>query len=117
MTRGLEQLSLALLALGLAGLLYAAVVLLDPYGLRATPGAPPRPLMDLNQRFMYPQIVRSGRFDSAVFGTSTVRLLNPQRLNETFGGRFANLGLTQAPPGSRCNSPICSCATFPHRGT
>jgi hypothetical protein len=91
-------LSLALVTLALAGTLYAAVVLLDPYGLRAAPGAPPQPLMDLNQRFMYPQVVRSGRYDSAVFGTSTVRLLNPDRLSDTFGGRFANLGLNAGTP-------------------
>ena len=54
--------------------------------------------MDLNQRFMYPQIVRSGRFDAAVFGTSTVRLLDPQRLGAAFGGRFANLGMNAGTP-------------------
>ena len=45
--------------------------------------------MDLNQRFMYPQIVRSGRHDSAVFGTSTVRLLDPRELDMLFAARFA----------------------------
>jgi len=54
--------------------------------------------MDLNQRFMYPQIVRSGRFDAAVFGTSTVRLLDPEKLGAAFGGRFANLGLNAGTP-------------------
>jgi hypothetical protein len=54
--------------------------------------------MDLNQRFMYPQIVRSGRFDAAVFGTSTVRLLDPTVLDRTFGARFANLGLNAGTP-------------------
>jgi hypothetical protein len=54
--------------------------------------------MDLNQRFMYPQIVRSGRYDSAVFGTSTMRLLDPAKLDGLFGGRFANLGLNAGTP-------------------
>lgn len=78
--------------------LYLFVLALDPYGLRAAPGRPPGPIMDLNQRFMYPQIVRGGRFDAAVFGTSTIRLLDPARLNAAFGARFANLGLNAGTP-------------------
>lgn len=78
--------------------LYLFVLALDPYGLRAAPGRPPGPIMDLNQRFMYPQIVRSGRFDAAVFGTSTIRLLDPSHLNRMFGARFANLGLNAGTP-------------------
>jgi hypothetical protein len=85
-----------------AGLLCAAIFLfvlgLDPYGLRAGPGRARGPIMDINQRFMDPQIVRSGRYDSAVFGTSTVRLLDPVLLAEAFGGRFANLGLNAGTP-------------------
>ena len=86
------------MALALAAVFYACVVALDPYGLRTGRGSDPGPIMDLNQRFMYPQIVRSGRFDSAVFGTSTVRLLDPEKLNAAFGGRFANLGLNAGTP-------------------
>jgi hypothetical protein len=74
----------------------AFVMVFDPFGVgpfarRANPV-----LMDLNQRYMYPQIVRSGRFDSAVIGTSTVRLLNPERLDALLGGRFANLAMNSA---------------------
>jgi hypothetical protein len=82
----------------LAVVLYGFIAVLDPYGVRAEPGGPQRPIMDLNQRFMYPQIVRSGRFDAAALGTSTIRLLDPQQLNETFGARFANLGLNAGTP-------------------
>ena len=78
--------------------LTAFILVLDPYGLRAAPGRPQGPIMDLNQRFMYPQLVRSGRYDAAIFGTSTVRLLDPQRLGEAFGGHFANLGLNAGTP-------------------
>ena len=80
-------------AAAVGAVLYGFVLLLDPYGLRAT-----RPIMDLNQRFMYPQIVRSRRFDAALFGTSTVRLLDPDRLNAVLGVRFANLGLNAGTP-------------------
>lgn len=78
--------------------LYTFVAVLDPYGLRAGPDRPQTPIMDMNQRFMHPQIVRSGRYDAAAFGTSTVRLLDPRRLSEAFGARFANLGFNAGTP-------------------
>ena len=78
--------------------LSALVVGLDPYGFRAGPGRAPAPIMDVNQRYMDPQIVRSGRYDAAVFGTSTVRLLDPRALGAAFGARFANLGFNAGSP-------------------
>lgn len=85
-------------AAGLAVACYLFVLILDPYGLRAGPGRPQGAIMDLNQRFMYPQIIRSGRYDAAVFGTSTVRLLDPEALGSRFGAHFANLGLNAGTP-------------------
>ncbi|WP_210483620.1 hypothetical protein [Microvirga antarctica] len=79
-------------------LLFGFVLAFDPYGLRAAPGRAASPLMDINQRFMYPQIARGGIFDSAVFGTSTVRLLDPARLDRAFGGAFVNFGMNAATP-------------------
>ena len=84
----------ALLGLGVV----AFVAALDPYGLRAAPGLPPGPIVDANQRLSYPQIARGGPFDSAVFGTSTARLLDPQHLDAALGGRFANLSVNAATP-------------------
>ncbi|MGX7703526.1 hypothetical protein [Methylobacterium sp. Gmos1] len=90
------------LLLGAAGLMAALVLafvtVLDPYGLRAAPGRAPGPIMDLNQRFMYPQVVRSGAYDAAVFGTSTARLLDPRALDQAFGGHFANFAMNAATP-------------------
>ncbi len=70
--------------------------LIDPYG--ASPLRLPiaRPIMDINQRYMYPQVVRSKAYDSVVFGTSTSRLLDPEELNQAFGGKFANLAMNAA---------------------
>lgn len=79
---------------GFAGV--AFIGLLDPYGLRAAPGRAPGPLMDSNQRFMYPQVVRSGAFDAAVFGTSTSRLIDPRELDQAFDAHFANLSMNAA---------------------
>jgi hypothetical protein len=82
----------------IAGAFYGFIVALDPYGIRAGPRRGATPIMDLNQRFMYPQIVRSRRYDSALFGTSTVRLVDPAGLGHVFGTRFANLGLNAGTP-------------------
>jgi hypothetical protein len=78
---------------GLAALLYAAILLLDPYGNSPIGPSARRPIMDINQRYMYPQIARSKAYDSVVIGTSTSRLLDPAALDAAFGGRFANLAM------------------------
>lgn len=82
----------------LAGFVVLALALVDPYGMSPIGLPVARPIMDINQRFMYPQLARSGRFDSAVFGTSTLRLLDPEKLDPAFGGRFANLAMNAATP-------------------
>jgi hypothetical protein len=75
--------------------IYIFILLVDPYGV--VPFSPPfeRPLMT-NQRQMYPQILRTGRYDSVVVGTSTVRALDPVALNRALGGHFASLAMPSA---------------------
>ncbi|HRJ69233.1 MAG TPA: hypothetical protein PK812_06455 [Beijerinckiaceae bacterium] len=87
-----------LVAGGLAATLFLILALLDPYGVSPLRLPISRPMMDINQRYMYPQVARSGRFDSAVFGTSTLRLLDPEKLDAKFGGAFANLAMNAATP-------------------
>lgn len=72
------------------------VYVVNPYG--DIPFAPPfeNAVMASNQRFSYPSVARDPRFDSAVFGTSTSRLLQPEKLNAAFGGTFANLAMNSA---------------------
>jgi riboflavin biosynthesis pyrimidine reductase len=36
-----------------------------------------RPLVSGSQRFAYPQVMRSKRFDSIIVGSSTARLIDP----------------------------------------
>jgi hypothetical protein len=86
----------AKVALGLIATISFTIWLLDPYG--ASPiGLPTaRPIMDINQRYMYPQVARSRLYNSVVIGTSTSRLLDPDELNKAFGGRFANLAMNAA---------------------
>ncbi len=82
--------------LGLIAALTGFVLLMDPYDVVPFSLPIKRPLMDDNQRFLYPGVVRSGRFDSAVFGASTGRLLQPAHLDQRLGGRFANLAMNSA---------------------
>ena len=73
--------------------LYAFVLLIDPYAVVPFSLPIDRRIVSINQRYMYPQIVRSRRFDSLLIGTSTARLVDPQILNGPFGARLANLAM------------------------
>jgi len=75
--------------------LYIVIVVVDPYGV--VPFSPPfeRPLVS-SQRQMYPQILRTGRYDSIVVGTSTSKLLDPAALGRVLGGHFATFAMAQA---------------------
>jgi hypothetical protein len=77
---------------GLA-VVYLFIALIDPYHSMPLSLPMERPLVSISQRYMYPQIVRSGRFDGVVVGSSTSRLIDPQILNPGFGRRFANLSM------------------------
>lgn len=81
-----------------AAMLFTFVAVVDPFGMRVGAGQPARPIMDINQRYMYPQLVRSGRFDAAVFGTSTMRLVDPRTLSQGLDARFVNLAMNAATP-------------------
>lgn len=85
-------------ALLVLAVLSGFIAALDPFGARVRAGQAARPLMDLNQRFMYPQLVRSGQFDAAVFGTSTMRLLDPTILSRGLGASVVNLAMNAATP-------------------
>ena len=79
-------------------LLMALLLVFDPYGIVRSPQGGRPLLVDQSHRLMAPQIIRSGHYDSAVFGTSTARLLDPRRLDAALGGRFASLAMNAATP-------------------
>jgi hypothetical protein len=83
-------------AAGGVALIWLFVALVDPFD--ALPLSPDldRPPIATNARFSFPALARSERFDSAVFGTSTSRLLRPVVLNPLFGARFVNLAMNAA---------------------
>ncbi len=87
---------LLLFAALFAGVLYAFILVLDPY--QNVPFSPdlPRAPIATNQRFSYPAVARDPRFDGLIMGTSTSLLLDPARLGELTGARFANLAMNSA---------------------
>ncbi len=93
---------LAFLKTGLglfAGLFFVCLALIvtqNPYGNLPKLLPMPHVITDTAQRHQYPGIVRTGDYDSAVFGTSSSRLLAPAELQAAFGGNFANLAMNDA---------------------
>jgi hypothetical protein len=81
-----------------SAVIYLFVVLVDPFD--TLPLSPPadRPPVATNARFSFPALARSSRFDAAIFGTSTSRLLRPAVLDPLFDARFANLAMNDATP-------------------
>lgn len=77
----------------LAAGLFIFVAVMNPYGNLPQLVLRDHVIQDGNQRYQYPALIRSRRFDSAVFGTSTSRLLKPSRLAQAFGGSFANFSM------------------------
>jgi hypothetical protein len=75
---------------------YVFIVVVDPYD--SIPFSPrwARATVDRDQPLFYPSIARMAHFDSAIIGTSTVRLLRPDDLNERFESRFVNLAMNAA---------------------
>ena len=82
--------------IGIGGVFYVFVLTLDPYQNVPFSPALERAPISTNQRFAYPALARNPRFDSAIVGTSTVRLLDPARLGELVGASFVNLAMNSA---------------------
>lgn len=92
---------LRILLLGTLGCLAAIVafiVVIDPW--KALPSSLPidRPMSNVDQRLLYPMLVRTRSWDSFVFGSSTAMLIDPERLSAGLGGRFANLAFANGQP-------------------
>ncbi len=88
--------SALLTAGGLLAAIYTFIVLMNPFGHLPLRLFGPHAIMDINQRFQYPAIARAGIYNLIVIGTSSARLLDPDRLDAVLGGRFANLAMNSA---------------------
>ena len=73
--------------------LYAFLLAMNPYGNFPNWVLRDHVMTDDNQRYQYPSVVRSGRYDSLIIGTSTSRLLDPKPFAAALGGRFANVAM------------------------
>lgn len=80
-------------AAGAVAVLWLAIALVDPYGSVFFAPDLLRAPVATNQRFSFPMLARDPRFDSAVAGTSTMRLMRPVVLNRLFDASFANLSM------------------------
>ena len=76
--------------------IYLFILLVDPYDQVLFSLPIEREPISTNQRFAYPALARKPEFDSAIIGTSTARLLNPERLNQLTGGNWVNLAMNSA---------------------
>ncbi len=76
--------------------LFGFVALVDPWGVLPFSFPAERPPVSTNARYAFAGLARSDRFDAAIIGTSTSRMLIPKDLNGPFGARFVNLAMNAA---------------------
>ena len=81
---------------GLGAALYLFIVAVDPFAALPVHWPFDRGPVDGNARYAFPSLAREPEFDSALFGTSTSRLLRPAALDAALGGRFVNLAMNSA---------------------
>ena len=65
-------------ALGLGLFVYAFLAIVDPFDTLPLSPRLDRPPIATNARYSFPALARSARFDAAIIGTSTSRLLRPE---------------------------------------
>ncbi|WP_419728184.1 hypothetical protein [Lichenicola sp.] len=85
-------------ALGLGLAAYLFIVTVDPWGMLPLSPSLPRAPISTNARFSMPMLATSPRFDAAIIGTSTSRLLRPAALDRLLGAHFVNLAMNSATP-------------------
>jgi hypothetical protein len=106
------------LALGLTlGLALGLIVVMNPSGNLPVRALGAHVIMDTNDRYQFPAIVRTGAFDSGVFGTSSSKLLDPAWLERAFGGRFANLAFNDGRAWEEYQLTLLFLRTVPRPGT
>ncbi|MDT7950291.1 MAG: hypothetical protein RQ966_02195 [Acetobacteraceae bacterium] len=76
--------------------LFILLALADPWGTLPFRSPLPRIPADHSQRWAYPELARSPRFDAAIIGNSTSRLFNPADLDPALDARFVNLAMVHS---------------------
>ena len=75
---------------------YLFILIVDPYGMLPLQFDFDRSPAGGDRRYWLPHMAKNSQFDSAIIGSSTIRLLNPDDLNPLFNSRFVNLGIEGA---------------------
>lgn len=83
-------------AAGSALAVYLFIVMVDPFGMLPVSLPFDRGPVDSNARYAFPMLAQNPRFDSAILGTSTSRLLRPIELDRELGTKFVNLSMNSA---------------------
>ena len=88
--------TLAAIVVGALATIVVLMVLIGPYG--PLPMSLPfeRPPMIQSQRLAFPSIVRSGKFDAFVVGSSTSRVIGTDWIDARMGVHSANVGINGA---------------------
>jgi hypothetical protein len=76
---------------GAVAIVYAVIILVDPYDIGFFPSILGSGVADLNQQTNSVSRGRDSRFNAAVFGNSHGQLLNPELLSQATGLRFIQL--------------------------
>jgi hypothetical protein len=87
--------------LGLGGLLFALLLLIDPYDSGRFPTFGIAGVDDHNPRMAVVSRARDPAFDAAVFGNSTGQLIDPHRIGPPTGLRFTQLTVPATGPGEQ----------------
>ena len=90
--------AVALLAatFGCAAVVFLFAALIDPWGVLPASLPLRRVPISTNARFSFPALARSAKFDAAILGTSTSRLLRPVVFDPLFDAHFVNLSMNSA---------------------
>jgi hypothetical protein len=80
------------------GLIYAFLLVVDPWDTGRFPTPLPTGVADLERRTATASRGRNPRFDAAIFGNSRTYMLDPERLSQATGLSFVSLGTPAAGP-------------------
>ena len=84
--------------LGVGGVLFGALLVIDPYDTGRFPGLGIQGVSDNNPRTAHVSRARDPAFDSAVIGNSTGQLIDPHRLSAATGFKFTQLTVPATGP-------------------
>lgn len=88
----------AMTFLGVGGVLFGALLVIDPYDTGRFPGLGIQGVSDNNPRTAHASRARDRIFDSAVVGNSTGQLIDPHRLAAASGFKFTQLTVPATGP-------------------